>query len=89
MSRALIADLSSINPILANSISEFEISGLTSFNLFGFDWDMIPFAAKEYVKSWQTSKDGLFDKVVMRDDLTWSDGRPITAQMSRFPSSLL
>jgi peptide/nickel transport system substrate-binding protein len=89
MSRALIADLSSINPLLANGISEFEISGLTSFNLFGFDWEMIPFAMKEYVKSWQTSKDGLVDKVVMRDDLTWSDGHPITAHDVAFSFKLI
>src|SRR3954447_3294651 len=89
MNRALIADLSSINPILANGISEFEISGLVSFNLFGFDWNMTPFALKEFVKSWQTSKDTLYDKVVMRDDLTWSDGKPITARDVAFSFKLI
>ncbi|HEX5105909.1 MAG TPA: ABC transporter substrate-binding protein, partial [Pirellulaceae bacterium] len=28
---------------------------------------------------WQASTDGMYDKVIMRDDLTWSDGKPITA----------
>ena len=31
------------------------------------------------MKSWQTSKDRMYDKVVLRDDLTWSDGQPVTA----------
>lgn len=89
MSRALIGDLSAMNPILSNTVSEAEISGLIGFNLFGFDWNMIPFALKEYVKSWQVSKDGLYDKVVMRDDLTWSDGKPITAHDVAFSFKLI
>ena len=39
-------------------------ASLTSFGLFGFDRNLIPFAAKEYVVSWQTSKDHMMDKVV-------------------------
>lgn len=89
MSRALIADLSAMNPILSNSISEAEIENLTAFNMFGFDWNMIPFAVKEYVKEWKTSKDGLCDKVIMRDDLTWSDGQPITAHDVAFSFKLI
>jgi peptide/nickel transport system substrate-binding protein len=52
---------------------------LTGFGLFAFDWDFNLFGAAEAVVSWHSSKDGLFDKVVMRDDLVWSDGTPITA----------
>jgi peptide/nickel transport system substrate-binding protein len=77
--RALIMDLSSTNPLLTSSIAESEINSLTSFGLFGFDWNLIPFASKDSVVSWQTSKDHMVDKVVMRDDLVWSDGKPITA----------
>lgn len=89
MSRALILDLSAMNPLLASSISEQEIGGLTGFNLFGFDWNMLPFALKDFVKSWQTSKDHMYDKVVMRDDLTWSDGKPITAHDIVFSFKLI
>jgi peptide/nickel transport system substrate-binding protein len=89
ISRALIGDLSAMNPLLSNSVSEAEITALTSFNLFTFDWNMIPFASKDCVKSWQTSKDGMYDKVVMRDDLTWSDGHPITAHDVAFSFKLI
>ena len=44
--------------------------------LFAFDWNFRPFANKDAVVSYQSSKDGLYDKVVMRKDLTWSDGTP-------------
>lgn len=79
INRALPMDLLTTNPILYSSIAESEMSSLTSFGLFTFDWNMIPFASADSVKSWQTSKDHMYDKVVMRDDLTWSDGKPITA----------
>ena len=71
--------LKNTNPLLASSTTEFSVGGLIGFGLFGFDWNFRPFATAETVESWQISKDGMYDKVVMRDDLTWSDGTPITA----------
>jgi len=79
MNRHLLGDIKSTNPIMISATAEFDISGLISYGLFSFDWTMTPFAAKETVVSWQTSKDRMYDKVVMRDDCTWSDGTPITA----------
>lgn len=72
------------NPLLASSVTEMEVGGLTGFGLFGFDWNFTPFASADAVVSWQSSADGLYDKVVMRDDLTWSDGKPITAHDVEF-----
>ncbi|WP_240928175.1 peptide-binding protein [Thalassoroseus pseudoceratinae] len=72
-------DVKSTNPLFISSTTEFDVMGLTSFGLFSFDWRMQPYAAKDTVVSWQSSKDRMYDKVVMRDDLTWSDGKPITA----------
>jgi len=71
--------IKSTNPLMASSTAEQDLSSLTSFGLFGFDAKFVPFASKDAVVSWQASKDGLYDKVVMRDDLTWSDGKKITA----------
>jgi peptide/nickel transport system substrate-binding protein len=79
INRHIPGDMKSSVPILASSAIESEVGGLTSFGLFSFDWKMDPFASSDAVASWQTSKDGLYDKVVMRDDLVWSDGEPITA----------
>lgn len=77
--RSINQDLRSMNPLMASSTAEFEINSLTGFGMFSFDWEMTPHAMAEYVESWQTSEDGMYDKVVMRDDITWSDGKPITA----------
>ena len=77
--RHVAGDLGSTNPILISSSAEFDILGLTGFGLFSYDRTLEPFANAETVVSWQTSADGLYDKVVMRDDIVWSDGRPITA----------
>ena len=77
--RHVAGDLGSTNPIMISTTAEFDILGLTGFGLFSFGRDLEPFASAETVVSWQTSADGLLDKVVLRDDLVWSDGAPITA----------
>ncbi|MEO0531588.1 MAG: ABC transporter substrate-binding protein [Planctomycetota bacterium] len=79
LNRTIQQDLRSMNPILASSVAEFQLSTLTAFGLFTIDWNLKPYASAEAVASWQTSEDGLYDKVIMRDDLVWSDGTPITA----------
>ncbi|MEO1992953.1 MAG: peptide-binding protein [Pirellulales bacterium] len=87
--RHVVGDLGSTNPIMISTTAEFDILGLTGFGLFSFGRDMEPFAAAESVVSWQTSADGLLDKVVMRDDLVWSDGEPITAHDVAFSYTVI
>ncbi|MFM9058456.1 MAG: ABC transporter substrate-binding protein [Planctomycetaceae bacterium] len=77
--RHLAAEVASLNPVLAETTGEFDVAELTGVGLFGFDRELSPFANADTVRSWQSSADGLIDKVVLRDDLTWSDGIPITA----------
>lgn len=84
INRGLPQDLLTTNPILTSSMAEVELNSLTGFGLFGFNRHMEPFASADAVESWQTSADGLMDKVVLRDDLTWSDGKPITAHDVEF-----
>ncbi len=79
ITRHMRTDVKSTNPILTSSVQENDLHTMTAFALFGFDWNLEPFAAKDAVVSWQSSKDRMYDKLVMRDDLTWSDGKPITA----------
>jgi peptide/nickel transport system substrate-binding protein len=82
-------DVKSTNPVLFSSVSEADVFGFTSFGLFSFDWLMRPFAASDSVVSWQSSEDRLYDKVILRDDLTWSDGQPITAHDVEFSFKLI
>ena len=77
--RHVNGDLGSTNPIMISTSAEFDILGLTGFGLFSFGRDLEPFATSETVETWQTSTDRMLDKVVLRDDLVWSDGKPITA----------
>ena len=77
--RHTAGDVKSTNPLFISSTTEMEVLSLSGMGLFSFDWNFNNFASKDTVKSWHSSKDGLYDKIVMRDDLTWSDGVPITA----------
>lgn len=77
--RHTTADLKSTNPLQGSSVTEFEYADLTGMALISFDKHFNFFAVADVVKSWQTSEDRLVDKFVLRDDLTWSDGTPITA----------
>ena len=79
IARHAYSDVKSTNPILASSSVEFDVNSLIGFGLFSFDWTMAPFASKDAVVSWQSSKDKMYDKIVLRDDMTWSDGHAITA----------
>lgn len=79
ITRFMRADVKSTNPIMFNSVEEGDVNSLTSYGLFSFDWNLRPFAVSEFVASWHSSKDRMYDKVVLRKDVTWSDGKPITA----------
>ncbi len=79
LNRSFQQDLRAMNPLLASSVSEQELTSVVGAGLFSYDWKMNPFALSDFVASWQTSKDRKYDKIVMRDDLTWSDGTPFTA----------
>jgi peptide/nickel transport system substrate-binding protein len=77
-----LLDMKSTNPLLRSNKTEFEYQAMTGFNGMGiltYDKDMKFFAPQETIVSWQTSKDALQDKFVLRDDIVWSDGKPITA----------
>ncbi len=83
------ADIKSTNPVMYSAAVESEFHGLTGDGLFAFDWLMRPFANHNYVATWQSSKDGMYDKVVLRDDVTWSDGKPFTAHDVAFSFQLI
>lgn len=77
-------DAKSTNPLMISSVTEFDVVGLMGIEVFGFDWNMDPLANSDYVVSWQTSEDGMYDKVVLRDDVYWSDGKKFTAEDMMF-----
>jgi peptide/nickel transport system substrate-binding protein len=84
MVRQVVGDLNSTNPLFMSSVTDFEFSSLTSIGVLNFNRRFEFFAPKEFVVSWQTSEDRMIDKFVLRDDLTWSDGKPLTAHDIEF-----
>lgn len=79
LNRHAIADIKSTNLLLAQSVYEAEFMTLVGMGLFTYDWNMNPFGDKSALVSWHSSSDRMYDKAVLRDDLVWSDGTPITA----------
>ena len=72
-------NVNGLNPLLASSVGDIDVLSLTGLGLTTIDWTMRPFADKSVVKTWQTSADRLYDKFVIRNDLSWTDGTPVTA----------
>lgn len=72
-------DLKSVNPLLQSSVTEFEYQDLCSIGLISFDRNFNYFGDADIVESWQTSEDRMIDRFKIRKDLTWSDGKPVTA----------
>jgi len=79
INRHMRADVKSTNPLMMQTAQEFDLVSLIGVALFSFDWTLDPFADAAFVKTWESSDDGLCERVVLRDDLTWSDGQPFTA----------
>lgn len=77
-------DLRSLNSMLSSSVAEAKVGTLLATGLFTYDWRFVPYANADMVASWQTSADRMIDKIVLRDDITWSDGTPITAHDVEF-----
>jgi peptide/nickel transport system substrate-binding protein len=85
MVRHVAGDLKSSNPLLYSSITEAEFNSLTGFpGLVTFDQEFNFFASSDLVLSWKSSADHKLDKLVLRDDLLWSDGKPFTAKDIEF-----
>jgi len=84
LNRRFKGEVNSTNSLFYNTIEEFDLNNLIGFGLFGFDWELKPFALADAVISYESSSDGMMDKAVLRDDLLWSDGQPITAHDIEF-----
>jgi peptide/nickel transport system substrate-binding protein len=71
-------EVDSFNPFLGIEATSFEMWALTYDYLIGYSMeDMSPQPA--IATEWETSDDGLVWTFHLRDDVTWSDGEPLTA----------
>ena len=82
--RYMGSDPLSLNPIFRGNVSQTYLIEVIFAFPFGIDWNFETFADANVVESWETSADGLMERVVLRGDLTWSDGEPFTAEDIEF-----
>jgi peptide/nickel transport system substrate-binding protein len=82
--RYLAGEPNSLNYLLNSTLYESDVNGVLYAGPFGFDWDLVPLADRDAVAEWSTSEDRMMDRLVLRDDITWSDGAPFTARDIEF-----
>lgn len=83
---ALLNEVDSFNPFLGIEVESYEMWALTYDYLVDFspeDLSLQPSLATE----WESSDDGLEWRFTIRDDVTWSDGEPLTADDLAFTYS--
>jgi peptide/nickel transport system substrate-binding protein len=73
-----IADLNTVNPWKALTTQEYEVIGMNFDMLENFDKANLA-AAPGLATSWTQSQDALTWTFTIRDDATWQDGTPLTA----------
>jgi peptide/nickel transport system substrate-binding protein len=72
-------DVDSMNPFVGVEAPAYFMYALNYDLLVGFDQeDNSP--APSIAESWETSEDGLTWTFQIRDDITWSDGEPLTSE---------
>lgn len=71
--------LKSTNPLMVSSVAEGDVAELVFPLLTFYDRSFTAYGDAEYMKSWKSSKDRKYDIIELRDDWTWSDGKPVTA----------
>jgi peptide/nickel transport system substrate-binding protein len=75
----MINEVDSFNPFLGIEATSYEAWALTYDFMVGYKMeDMSP--APALATDWTTSKDGRTWTFDIRDDITWSDGEPLTAE---------
>ena len=71
--------LKSTNPLMVSSVAEGDVAELVFPLLTFYDRSFTAYGDAEYMKSWKSSKNRKYDIIKLRDDWTWSDGKPVTA----------
>jgi peptide/nickel transport system substrate-binding protein len=75
---ALLNEVDSFNPFLGIEVESFEMWGLVYDSLTGYSMEDVS-TEPSLATEWDTSEDGLTWTFTIRDDVSWSDGKPLTA----------
>ena len=76
------ADVATMNPILSSDTASQRVIGFMFPNFIGADPAaavLAPAQPNSLAESWEISEDGLVYTFTLRQDMTWSDGTPITS----------
>jgi peptide/nickel transport system substrate-binding protein len=82
--RYLLSEPKTLNPLFRQAVVEGLLEEVLFSLLVRYDWEFRVFGDLDVLVSWETSEDRLIDRFVLRDDLTWSDGKPFTAHDVEF-----
>ncbi len=80
---AISSDIESTNPLFAFNIDEGTISELLYLSLVRHGWNFDTGSmttSPMLAKSWEWNKDSSSITLDLRDDVKWSDGKPVTAE---------
>ena len=78
----LSADVATMNPIMSSDTASSRVIGFMFPNFIGADPAaavLAPAQPNSLAESWEISEDGLTYTFTLRQDMTWSDGTPITS----------
>src|SRR2546422_820781 len=82
--RWLGSDPTTLNPVFNSSRYETMVNELLYIMPLAHDWELKQYGDLGVIERWETSEDRLMDRVFLRRDLTWSDGKPFTAHDVEF-----
>ncbi|MEW4454795.1 ABC transporter substrate-binding protein [Bremerella sp. JC817] len=82
-------DVNSLNPLRMSSVGDFFYVYMCGVSATTSTIDLESVGDGRFIKTWQGNEDNTIQKVVIRDDLTWSDGTPITAYDWEFTYKVL
>lgn len=78
--RHMPSDVGSFNPLFFNTTADLAAIRYTQTSLFNTHFDTLEYVGNaDAIVSWESSADHMMDRIVIRDDLLWSDGKPLTA----------
>lgn len=87
--RYLPAEPASLNPIFRSSAYDAYFVELLAVFPVEYDWEFRGYGNLDIIESWEVSEDRLMDRIVLRKDLTWSDGKSVTAHDVEFTWNLI
>lgn len=86
---ASLSDIGNLNSVVYETASDSEVLEQLSFPTVDADFDCSLKKLPGLATSWEWNEDGTILKMELRDDITWEDGKPVTAEDIAFTYELV